>query len=151
MAPPKLTPDRPTLERWLEEGLTHQQMAERVYAETGNRVTRAAISVALMGYGLTKPKNRYKDTIPWRVQAGHAKLHPAKMLRLLGRRVLGGTMSDLEESQLDSWLTHIGNENLIVGYDPDSDSGFVYIDAKFKDHDGEAPIRIKTLHLNREQ
>ena len=43
MAPPTLVPDKNTLMRWHEEGLTHAAMADRVFEETGNRVTRTAI------------------------------------------------------------------------------------------------------------
>ena len=45
MAPPKYTPDANTLSRWRDEGLTHQQMADRVFEETGHKVSRAAITL----------------------------------------------------------------------------------------------------------
>jgi hypothetical protein len=149
MAPAKYTPDKPTFERWLAEGLTHQQMADRVFEQTGHRVTRAAITVAMSGYGLTTPKPRYKDTIPWRVRVDHAKSYPVRMLRYLGRRQQGLPLTDKEEKLLDAWLQSMAEENLVTAYDPDDDLGFHYVDASFKDHDGEAPIRIKTIHLSR--
>lgn len=148
MAPPKFTPDKPTFERWLEEGLTHQQMADRVYQQTGRKITRAAVTLALMSYGLAGQKPRYKETVPWRVRVDHAKAYPVRMLRLLGRQRAGLELNDKEQALLDAWLEHITNENLIVAYDPDDDTGFHYVDAKFRDHDDEdLPLRKKTIHL----
>jgi len=147
MAPPKYTPDKTTMARWLDEGLTHQQIADRVYEQTGVQVTRSAVSVACMSYGLTVPKNRYKDTVPWRVRVEHGKAYPVRMLRLLGRRRKGKDLDPVQKGQLDAWLRHLSEEQVIVAYDPDSDLGLFYIDAKWKDHDGDAPIRVQEIHL----
>lgn len=150
MAPQKYTPDKTTFQAWLAEGLTHQQMADRVYEETGHRVTRAAVTVALMGYGLTTPKARYRETIPWRVRMDHAKSYPVRMLRYLGKRRMGVDLTEQEAKLLDTWLDHLANEGLIVAYDPEDDAGLHYIDASLRDHDDETlPIRKKTIHLSR--
>ena len=150
MAPPKYTPDKTTFQAWLAEGLTHQQMADRVYENTGRRVTRAAITVALMGYGLTNSKPRYKEEIPWRVKVDHAKTYPIRMLRLLGKRRAGVELSEEDNRLLDTWLDHLNVENLIVAYDPDDDMGVHYVDASYRDHDDIGiPIRKKTIHLSR--
>lgn len=148
MAPPRLVPDKTTLRRWQEEGLTHEQMAERVFEETGNRVTRVAISVALQRYGLTASAKRYDSTIPWRVREGHARAYPVRMLRLLGRRIEGLELTKHETTILDQWLAELDEQNLIVAYDYESDQGFVYIDRKYKDHrQKNLPIRKKQIHL----
>jgi hypothetical protein len=150
MAPTKYTPDRNEFIRWIEEGLTHQQMADRVYERTGHRVTREAISVAIGSYGLSKRKMRYKREIPWRVKEQHATLYPIRMLRLLGRRNFDLPIEPPLEKELDSWLSRLDREGLAVGYDPDDDQGFHYIDISFRDHpDPSLPIRIKTLRLVR--
>jgi hypothetical protein len=43
----------------------------------------------------------------------------------------------------------MAEDQIVVAYDPEDDIGFHYVDASFKDNDGEAPIRIKTIHLSR--
>lgn len=148
----KILPDKQTLQHWIEdEGLTHQQCADRVYEQTGERVGRSAISVAAHRYGISKPGVRYKDYTPWKVSMYHITAYPLRMLRLMGRRADKGpdALSDREREMLDSWLEMLERENAIVGYDPDDDQGVHYIDAKHKDHEGPAPIRRKLLHLDR--
>lgn len=128
--------------------MTHQQMADRVYAETGNKVTRMAISAAIQRYGLAGEGNRYENTVPWRIRPSHATSQPLRMLRFLGRRLQGNPLNDSEDKQLNAWLGKITDMGVIVAYDPDDDMGFHYIDKKFKDHkDKNIPIRIKEIHL----
>jgi hypothetical protein len=148
MAPPTLVPDKNTLVHWMEEGLTHQQMADRVEETTGIRVTRTAISAAMVRYGLAEEGLRYRDMIPWRVKVLHAKAYPVRMLRLLGRRTQGGELNDIENQALDRWLETMEENRTVVAYDPDSDGGFFYIDKRHKDHRGAAPIRKKTISVN---
>ena len=149
MAPPKFTPDGNTLMRWKDEGLTHQQMADRVFEQSGQRVTRAAITLEMMRNGLSKPRPRYKDTLPWRVDMDHIMSYPARMLRFLGKRRAGGELNAYDEQSLDAWLTNLTNDGLIVAYDPNDATGFHYVDKSFKDHeDPDLPIRIKAIHLN---
>ena len=148
MAPPTLVPDKNTLIRWTEEGLTHQAMADRVYQETGTRVTRTAISAAMVRYGLAKNGNRYRQTLPWKVKVLHARAYPARMLRLLGRRFEGQELNEQENQALDRWLAQLAESRSIVAYDPDSDAGFVYIDKRHKDNRGKAPIRRQTITVD---
>ena len=148
MAPPQIVPDKNTLQRWIDEGLTHQQMADRVFEMKGQRVSRNAISAAMKRYGLSKEGARYAEEIPWRVNNLHAKAFQLRMLRLLGRRRTGRELTSAESKQLREWLKRLSDESAIVAYDPDSDRGLVYIDAKWKDHDRDIPIRRKEIHLN---
>ena len=149
MAPPTLVPDKGTLTRWIQtEGLTHQECADRLLEEEGIRVTRTAISAAAVRYGLAKEGSRYREELPWRVKALHTKSYPARMLRLFGRRREGQELNEAEASALDKWLEALAESRSIVAYDPESDAGFVYIDKKFKDNRGAAPIRRKTITIN---
>lgn len=147
MAPPKYTPDRNTFIRWIDEGITHQQMADRVHEITGHKVTRAAISVAISGYELSRKTPRYKREVPWRVKTHH-KSYPVQMLRLLGARNLGKPLGARKERELNNWLMRLYRQDLIVAYDPDSDQGFFYIDAMYRDHqDPTLPIRRRPIHV----
>lgn len=148
MARRRVVPDKNTFERWLEEGLTHEQMADRVFADTGERVTRSAISQAIQRYGLAKEGKRYPTTIPWKVKVPHSRAYQLRMLRLLGRRLEGDDLNEVESKMLDRWLEQMTAKGLIVAYDPNDDLGLVYIDKKFKDHRQPIPIRRKTINLN---
>jgi hypothetical protein len=89
---------------------------------------------------------RYTDEIPWRVKVIHIKEYPARMLRLLGKRRSGQTLSETEGQRLDSWLKKLDEDNAVIGYDPDSTFGFYYID-KDDETDGldGIPIRRQTF------
>lgn len=148
VAPPTLVPSKDVLQRWRDEGLTQKQMVERTLTEYGNVVTRSAIAAAMSRYGLSGDSHRYADTVPWRINADHATAHPLRMLRLLGRRREGGSLSEKETAMLDSWLGTLAEREWIVGYDADDHRGFHYIDAAYRDHDDdELPIRVKRLRM----
>lgn len=145
MAPPTLVPDKTTLRRLLAQGHTHAEIA-RMYG-----VTREAISGAARRYGLSTDKVRHKDTLPWRVRGQHSMEYPARMLRLLGRRRKGQSMNAAQAAELDGFLARLKRDNSIVAYDPESITGFNYIDAKWKDHDEDIPIRREIIHLKGRQ
>lgn len=138
MGRPRILPDKATLARWRREGMTHAEMAERVYQETGHRVTTMAISVAMNRYGLSEPMKRYAKEIPWRVKVVHAGETPARMLRLLARRRAGESLTERDDKMLTNWLARLKKENAVVAYDPES--GFHYVEKE--PGDGTAiPIR----------
>ena len=142
-------PDKNTLARWQDEGLTHQQMADRVQLETGERVSRAAISMALKRYGLTdETQPRYPVEVPWTVFERHQRAYPVRMLRLLGRRRAGREMSEEQEARLNAWLRWIKETDSVVGYDPDTDQGFWYVPREEGDPIG-TPVRVRTIHTGR--
>ena len=145
----KILPDKNELQRYVDKGLTHQQIADLVTKKTGVKVGRSAVSVALHRYGIAKNSVRYKDYLPWRLKMEHIRAYPARMLRLMGRRAAGKPMTDVDNTLLDNWLAMLDEQELIVAYDPDDPTGqgLHYIDAKHKDHDGPAPIRIKQIHM----
>lgn len=144
-------PDQTTMRLWLEQGLTHQQIADRWERETNIHVARSTVTRACIRYGLTTDTmNRYQEYVPWRVRAPHAMAYPLRMLRLMGRKAQKGELSETEEKALASWLEKITTGNMIVAYDPDDPGqGVYYIDAQYKDHDGPAPIRRKTFKTPR--
>ena len=145
----RVIPGKRQLERWLDEGLTQEQMVDRVLEMTGETVTRAGISAAITREGLaSREVPRYHEEIPWRVRSEHLRSYPVRMLRLLGRRRSGGaTLNHEEELRLDRWLTKLSEEGLVVAYDPDSPSGFLYVDRE-QDDPPRLPIRPKRVWLH---
>lgn len=138
-------PDKNTLQRWHDAGMTHQAMADRVLAETGERVSRAAISMALQRYNITtEQKARYRDEVPWHVRVEHLRAYPVRMLRLLGRRRSGEPMADDLSARLDGWLRQLEESNAVVAYDPDSDQGFFYVPREDGDPE-DTPIRVRRV------
>lgn len=129
MPAPRILPDNNTLQRWVEEGLTHEQITERVYETTGQKVARSTVAAALHRAGLTTPQNRYEVEIPWRVRSQHAAAYPARMLRDLGRIRAGGSLPDDEMARFAAWMERIETEQVVVAYDPESDVGFFYVPA----------------------
>lgn len=131
----------------VEAGLTHQQIAARIEQDTGVRVSRSTVSVALSRAGLSKDAMRYKSELPWKVRGEHLTQYPARMLRLLGRRRADITLSDDEAERLDAWLEALEEKDLVVGYMPEGE-GFIYVDAdEVDDHAGGVPIRRRVLDV----
>lgn len=148
MARPRILPDAKTLRRWVEvEHLTHAQIAERISKDTGEPVARSTVSAALSRAGLTGTRPRYKLTLPWTVTTIHLAEYPARMLRLLGRRLQGEReLNDEETRRLDSWLAMLEAEQLVVAYDPNNlEQGFHYIDRGRGDGKDGIPIRRHTV------
>ena len=145
----RLLPDNATLKRWVqEEGLTHQQVADRVLQTTGQPVSRSSVSAALSRAGISANGSRYREELPWRVKVNHIQEYPARMLRLLGRRRSGHTLTDTENKRLDSWLEMLSDDHAVVAYDPTSQFGFYYVE-KDDAVDGinGIPIRIQQVRV----
>lgn len=129
MAGRRIIPGRDILAHWVEEGLSQQEMVDRVYDLTGEHVTRQAISMALQRHNLTaETRVRYKDELPWTVAEQHAQAYPARMLRLLGRSRRGEHLSAEDTRRLTNWLAELREKDLVVGYNPEYEGGFAYCD-----------------------
>lgn len=146
MPAPRLLPSNEELSRLVEQGLTHQQIADYWEGKTGVRVSRSTVSVALSRAGLTREAMRYREELPWKVRTDHLTQYQARMLRLLGRRRQGGELTDDEDSRLDAWLEDLEDNEWVVAYAPDN-GGFLYVDADEKgDGAGGVPIRRRPIH-----
>lgn len=110
----------------VEQGLTHQQIAEVVSRQTGHRVSRSSVSGALHRANATQPAKRYPEEIPWTVRDEHQTHYAARMLRLLGRRRRGIQNSAEADKRLDSWLRQLREAGAVVTYVPDTPDGFYY-------------------------
>lgn len=141
-------PDRNTLQRWVEQGLTHEEMAHEIERLTHEPITRAAVSQALQREGLSdnEPRQRYRHEIPWRVRTEHLHAYPIRMLRLLGRRNAQTPLNRNENARLDSWLAKLAQDDLVVAYDPDTLEGFFYVDREDEDPE-DVPVRRRRVWL----
>lgn len=138
MPRPRQLPDTATLRRWVEEGLTHDEITVRVYEETGQKVARSTVSVALHRAGLTAVGHRYASEIPWQVPTRFAAQYPVRMLRLLGRVRAGDTdIPDAEMRRFDKWRQWVEDENVAVAFN--DEIGFFYVRA---DQPGDWPDGI---------
>lgn len=146
----RLAPDATTLRLWLNEGLTHQEIADRQTSLTGERVSRSTISAAVSRLGLSKQAPRYDEELPWRVKVQHIKAYPARMLRLLGKRRSGVALTEDESKRLDAWLQLLSDNDAVVAYAPDSEEGFVYV-ARNPVDSQEIPIRVQLVKVVGEQ
>ena len=130
----------------VRRGMTHQEIADHVFRETGTRVTRGAVSAAISRANLSRPANRYEDCLPWTVKVEHAKHYAARMLRLLGRRLSDVRLSQEDAKRLDSWLNTLKANHAVVAYAPETAEGFFYVDAN--EGDGtEIPIRRQPVNV----
>jgi len=128
----KRTPDKERLQKYLRRGLTTTQILEEWQAESGELVTRQAISMAIQRYGLepANPKPRYDNLLPWRVREDHIHHYDARMLRLEGRRRAGGTLRDEDQKRLDSWKRQLDDAGAVVAYDESFPEGFVWVERR---------------------
>lgn len=124
----RILPDVHELKRLLDSGMTQQDIADKVFRETGVRVTRAAVSAALARAGLSSYRKRHSELIPWRVRVEHNKEYPVRMLRLEARRRKGEPVSPEEERKLDAWLRLLRDNQAVVFYHPKV--GFRYTDPR---------------------
>ena len=113
----------------VDRGMSHQQIADAVRADTGHPITRSSVSAAISRAGITKTQGiRYTEELPWRVSGDHLLAYPARMLRLLGRRRHSAGLKPEESDRLDAWLRHLAAEGAVVAYHPTR--GFLYVPAR---------------------
>lgn len=130
MAPPRYLPSTSILVKWVrEEGLTHQQCADRVERESGVRVSRASISAALSKAGETN-RVRYDDVIPWKVRVEHSHHHLLNMLRLAGRASRGEQLEGRDAKNLESFTRRLDEAGAVVAYVPETDEGWFLVNRR---------------------
>lgn len=144
MAAPRILPPVSELQKMVDKGMTHAQIAKKLSESTGHKVARSTVSAALSRAGASESAARYSEEIPWRVRGEHLTQYPVRMLRLLGRRNKKIDLRGDEEQRLDNWLSSLNERSLVVAYSPDE--GFLYVDAdEIHDGDGGIPIRRRTI------
>ena len=126
----RIVPDKTRMEAYLNRGLTQAQIAEQYEKDTGIRVSRAAIGMAIGRYGLesNKPRPRYEDMIPWKLNPEHLMATEARLLRFEARRRRGLDLSKKNLDYLNNWLDLLAEKNAVVDYDPDA--GFRWVERR---------------------
>jgi hypothetical protein len=125
--PARILPDVSKLRAMVEQGLTHQEIADLLSRETGYPIRRSTVSAALHRANETQSAKRYDEEIPWRVRQEHQTHYAVRMLRLLGRRRAGIVNSAEADRRLDSWLAQLAAAGAVVTYVEDTPEGFFYI------------------------
>lgn len=130
MAAQTRVPNKTELRRYLSRGMTQQQIVEAWEQDSGERVSRSAIAMAIERLGLKSAHSRpsYPEMLPWRVAERHLRHIDARMLRLEGRRRAGGRLSTGEQRWLDQWKDDLLRKNAVIHYEYNSDEGFYWVD-----------------------
>lgn len=130
-------PGKTELRRYIEKGLTQEQIAEAWEKDSGIRVGRSAIAMAIERYGLhsAHPRPRYEETLPWVVSTDHRMAWDARMLRLEGRRRQGKKLTEDELRWLTQWKEQLDAQNAVVMYHPGTVDGFFWVAREETDDD----------------
>ena len=131
------TPDKTWLRLHAQAGMTQQQMVDAWERESGIRVSRSAIAMAMRRQDVeaAKPRPRYEETLPWHVLDEHKYNTQARLLRLEGRRREGRSLNPKELRWLTTWRRELEAHNAVVMYDPDTEEGFHWVQRVASDDD----------------
>lgn len=129
MANRTLVPDQTRLERYVRKGLTQAQIVDAWEQESGVRVSRSAVAMAMRRFDIESPraKVRHEDLVPWRLKPEHRMAPEARLLRLEGQRRRGETIRPADLTWLDNWLTELHESNAVITYAPDTREGFLRV------------------------
>ena len=141
MANTQVAPGKAELAEMLRRKLTQAQIVAEWQERTGQRCSRSAIAMAIKRYGLesARPRPRYEELIPWKVRQEHRNNWHVRMLRLLGARKRGQSLSTEELRWLEGWLEQLNELNGVVAYEPDTDDGFFIVPRA--EADGQSVVR----------
>lgn len=133
----QIVPDKTQMRRYLDKGLSQAGIVEQYEEDTGIRVSRSAIAMAIGRYGLksSRPRPRYMDTLPWKVEPEHRDHNDARMLRLEGRRRSGGSLTGKELRILEAWLDLLKERGAVIEYEPRTKKGFFWVPRTDADDD----------------
>lgn len=126
MAAPRRLPPVEQLAELVEQGFTHTQIADMLTQETGQKITRSAVSVALSRARLTTPKKDLR-TAPWEVRAMHQNRFDLQMLRVHKRLEEGKPATDKDMKRYRSWRQRLDAEDAVIHYEPRSMQGFWWV------------------------
>lgn len=119
-------PSDSILKNWVEEGLDHKQIQQRIKERFGDDVALSSVSGHLSRMGLTN-RIKYSDWIPWpRISLDHNHHYSLNMLRIGARLDRGLQVRDIDRRRFERWKAELDEKNLCVHYVYDSVDGFYY-------------------------
>ena len=129
-------PSDSILEKWVEEGLDHDQIRQRIKDEFNEEVALSTVSGHLSRIGLTD-RVKYDDVIPWpRISIDHNHAYQLTMLRIAARMERGLPVRDVDRRRFERWAAELREQNLVVHYEYNSPDGFYYVAAREGVDDG---------------
>lgn len=136
----RILPSDSQLKRMVDRGMTHQEIADKVSEDTGERVNRSSVSAALSRAGLTD-RVRYDEVIPFQVRAVHNYHYALTMLRVHARLEAGLEVPEDQVDRYESWRAKLEDNNGVVAYVPDTEDGFHYVRREPEDGDSLTTLR----------
>ena len=136
----RILPSDSQLKRMVDRGMTHQEIADKVSEDTGERVNRSSVSAALSRAGLTD-RVRYDEVIPFQVRAVHNYHYALTMLRVHARLEAGLEVPEDQVDRYESWKAKLEENNGVVAYVPDTEDGFHYVRREPEDGDSLTTLR----------
>lgn len=122
----RIIPSDSILEHWVQDGLTLEQMRDRVEEDTGIRPGKSTISAALSRAGLTT-RVRYEE-IPWpRIAVEHNTNYILTQLRIGARLNRGLPVREADKRRYEDWVAKVHEAGAVIDYDPDTSEGFHYV------------------------
>jgi hypothetical protein len=116
---------------YLDQGLTHAEIAEAWLKDSGVEIKRSTVSMAIARYGLKdhspRAHTRHSDLIPWKLESEHVYRPEARLLRLEGRRRAGNELREDELRWLENWKVELSEAGAVVHYDKDTEDGFFWV------------------------
>lgn len=130
-------PSKGELEKYLGRGMTQAEIAAAWRNDSGESVSRSAIGMAILRYGLqsSKPRPRYADLLPWVIKLEHRNLMDAKMLRAEARRRAGHELKGRYARDLELWKRRLKEVGAVIHYDADTVEGFHWVRPEEGDDD----------------
>jgi len=120
-------PSDSILEKWVEEGLDHPQIQQRIKDDFGEEVALSSVSGHLSRIGATN-RIKYSDWIPWpRISLDHNHHYALNMLRVGARLDRDLPVREVDQRRFERWSRELQDKDLVVHYSYDSVSGFYYV------------------------
>ena len=131
MSNARRVPDADQMRAYLDQGLTHAEIAEAWLKDSGVEIKRSTVSMAIARYGLKdhspRAHMRHSDLIPWKLESEHVYRPEARLLRLEGRRRAGNELREDELRWLENWKVELSEAGAVVHYDKDTEEGFFWV------------------------